>query len=75
MYNKVMQSVNEGYCKIFFLNVSAGTLHSRSKIPININEDSVCHFTKRDAIGKLIQKPDLLIIDEISMGHKSMSSI
>ena len=46
------------------------TLHSRMKIPIDIKEDSLCNFNKNTAVGKLVTKARLLIIDEVSMGHK-----
>jgi hypothetical protein len=46
------------------------TLHSRMKIPIDIKEDSLCSFNKNTAVGKLVAKAKLLIIDEVSMGHK-----
>ena len=46
------------------------TLHSRMKIPIDIKEDSICSFNKNTAIGKLVTNARLLIIDEVSMGHK-----
>ena len=44
----------------------------RLRTPINIMEESVCHFTKPDATGKLMQKAGLLIINEMSTGHKWM---
>ena len=46
------------------------TLHSRCKVPLNINETSMCSISPKEAIGVLFQRADLLIIDEISMGHK-----
>ena len=46
------------------------TLHSRCKVPIKIKENSSCRMTKRDPTGKLFQKAHLLIIDEVTMGHK-----
>lgn len=89
------------------------TLHSTCKVPININEDSTCGFTKRDATGwqdcteffflplfsksflyatdcycstlKIINnqiycptgvslaRAKLLVIDEVSTGHKHVS--
>ena len=52
------------------LLISGRTLHSRCKIPLNIKEDSICYFTRRDATGQLMQKASLLVIDEMSMGHK-----
>ncbi|GFR57678.1 ATP-dependent DNA helicase pif1 [Elysia marginata] len=46
------------------------TLHSRCKVPLNINETFMCSISLEEAIGILFQKADLLITDEISMGHK-----
>ena len=44
------------------------TLHSRLKVPIQVRKDSVCSFT--NAVAKLMTKAKLLIIDEVSMGHR-----
>ena len=46
------------------------TLHSRLKIPLDMKDESVCNFSRRDATGKLLQMTSLLVIDEVSMGHK-----
>ena len=46
------------------------TLHSKLKVPINISKDSICSFNKNTAVGKLMQLAILLVIDEVSMGHK-----
>ena len=46
------------------------TVHSRFKVPIQIKETSVCNFSKKDATGKLLLRTKLIIIDEVSMGHK-----
>ena len=46
------------------------TLHKRAKIPIKIQEHSTANFSRRDATGKLMQLAKLIIIDEVSMGHK-----
>ena len=46
------------------------TLHSRFKVPLTVKEDSVCFFTRRDATGQLLIQASLLVIDEMSMGHK-----
>ena len=46
------------------------TIHSRCKIPLKIDENSTCNMTKRDPSGKLFQKADFLIIDEVTMGHR-----
>ena len=46
------------------------TLHSKLKVPIDIRDNSLCSFTANTAIGKLMKRAKLLIIDEVSMGHK-----
>ena len=46
------------------------TLHSKLKVPINISKDSICSFNKNTTVGKLMQQAILLVIDEVSMGHK-----
>ena len=45
------------------------TAHSRFKIPIPINESSVCNISLQCDIAKLIQKTSLIIWDEIMMSH------
>ena len=51
---------------------NGSTVHSKLKVPIQIKESSLCSFSKRDATGKLLLQTKLLIIDEVSMGHKHM---
>jgi hypothetical protein len=46
------------------------TLHSKLKVPIDIKEESLCSFTATTAVGKLMKQAKVLIIDEVSMGHK-----
>jgi hypothetical protein len=46
------------------------TLHSRLKVPLTINSESLCAITKRSATGKLLKLASLLVIDEVSMLHK-----
>ena len=46
------------------------TVHSRLKVPIQIKDTSLCHFSKNDSTGKLLLRTKLIIIDEVSMGHK-----
>ena len=45
------------------------TVHSRFKIPIPINESSVCNISLQSDIAKLVQKTSLIIWDEIMMSH------
>ena len=52
------------------LLTKGSAVHSKFKVPIQIKEHSFCHFSKNDAIGKLILQTKLIIIDEVSMGHK-----
>ena len=45
------------------------TANSRFKIPIPINESSVCNISLQSNTAKLIQKTSLIICDEIMMSH------
>ncbi|XP_035834163.1 uncharacterized protein LOC118482677 [Helianthus annuus] len=44
--------------------------HSRFHIPLNLNEDSVCHIKPDDDVAKLLQQTKLIIWDEAPMVHK-----
>ncbi|XP_035845824.1 uncharacterized protein LOC110943497 [Helianthus annuus] len=46
------------------------TAHSRFHIPLNLNEDSVCHIKPDDDVAKLLQQTKLVIWDEAPMVHK-----
>ena len=49
---------------------AGSTLNRKLKVPVNITKDSICLFNKNTAVGKLMQLAILLVIDEVSMGHK-----
>ncbi|XP_042502260.1 ATP-dependent DNA helicase pif1-like [Macadamia integrifolia] len=46
------------------------TTHSRFKIPININDSSVCNFSKQSATAELIHRAKLIIWDEAPMAKR-----
>ena len=46
------------------------TLHSRLKVPININDDSTCNISPSDATAELLRRCRLLVIDEVSMANR-----
>ena len=46
------------------------TLHSRCHLPILIDESSVCRMPRNSQSAKLFNQAKLLIIDEVSMGHR-----
>ncbi|XP_035832991.1 ATP-dependent DNA helicase pif1-like [Helianthus annuus] len=46
------------------------TAHSRFHIPINLNEDSVCHIKPNSEIANLLNEAKLIIWDEAPMVHK-----
>ena len=46
------------------------TVHSRLKVPIALNELSVCNISKQSALAKLIQSAKLLVWDEAPMIHR-----
>jgi len=47
------------------------TAHSRLKIPIPCNETTMCGFTRRNDLGKLLLQTKLLIWDEAMMQDRS----
>ncbi|XP_057779966.1 uncharacterized protein LOC130998566 [Salvia miltiorrhiza] len=46
------------------------TAHSRFKIPINANEDSICNIKQGSPLAELMVKAKLIIWDEAPMMHK-----
>ncbi|XP_016184972.1 ATP-dependent DNA helicase PIF1-like [Arachis ipaensis] len=46
------------------------TAHSRFKIPLNINEDSVCNIKQGSSLAKLLARASLIIWDEAPMLNK-----
>jgi hypothetical protein len=46
------------------------TLHARCHLPINIDESSSCNMARNSPTARLFQEAKLLIIDEVSMGHR-----
>nr|XP_043616290.1 ATP-dependent DNA helicase pif1-like [Erigeron canadensis] len=46
------------------------TTHSRFSIPININEDSVCHILPDSWLAELVKETSLIIWDEAPMIHR-----
>ena len=47
------------------------TAHSRFKIPLSNDINSVCNITPNSNLGELIQKTSLIIWDEVLMQHKA----
>ncbi|WVZ69849.1 hypothetical protein U9M48_018572 [Paspalum notatum var. saurae] len=43
------------------------TAHSRFKIPIRLDDNTVCSFTKQSATAELLQRAALVIWDEVAM--------
>ena len=46
------------------------TAHSRFKIPLNLNEDSLCFIKPNSDLSNLVKKTSLIIWDEAPMIHK-----
>ena len=46
------------------------TVHSTLKVPISLNELSVCNISKQSPLAKLIQSAKLLVWDEASLIHR-----
>ena len=49
------------------------TVHFRLKVPIDINELSVCNISKQSALAPLIKRSKLLIWDEACMSNKHVA--
>ncbi|KAG5602925.1 hypothetical protein H5410_034295, partial [Solanum commersonii] len=47
-------------------------LHSRFKIPIDVNENFTCNISKQSSLASLIRDARLIVWDEISMAKKKM---
>ncbi|KAF5764692.1 putative DNA helicase [Helianthus annuus] len=63
--------INVASSGIVSLLLSRGrTAHSRFHIPINLNEDSVCHIKPNSEIVNLLNEAKLIIWDEAPMVHK-----
>lgn len=48
------------------------TAHSRFKIPINIQEDTMCNFSKQSGTAKLLNRSSLIIWDEVAMTKRQV---
>ena len=48
-------------------------MHSRLKVPIDINELSVCNISKQSALAQLIKRTKLLVWDEACMSNKHVA--
>ena len=46
------------------------TLYSHCKVPTAINEESTCHISQWDSTAELFRQVHLLVIDEVTMGHR-----
>ena len=46
------------------------TAHSRFKIPIKLEENSVCNFTKQSGTATLLREASLIIWDEVAMTRR-----
>lgn len=47
------------------------TAHSRFKIPIDVNELSICEVKKGTQLARLLQKKSLIVWNEAPMIHKN----
>ena len=47
-----------------------GTVHTKMKVPIDINEKTMCNFADNSPTADLVKKAKLMIIDEATLGNK-----
>ena len=46
------------------------TFHSRFKVPLNVNSESVCNIDAQSTLAKLIRMAKVIVWDEAPMNHK-----
>ena len=46
------------------------TLHSRFKVPLNIDKDSICNIPVQSNLAELIRMTKIIVWDEAPMGHR-----
>jgi hypothetical protein len=46
------------------------TAHSQFKIPLMLDEQSVCHVERQSRLGRMLANVDLIIWDEVTMQHR-----
>ena len=51
------------------------TVHSRLKVPIDINELSVCNIPKQSSLAQLIKRTRFLVWDEACMSNKHIAGV
>ena len=49
--------------------------HSRMKVPIDINELSVCNISKQSSLAQLIRRTNFLVWDEACMSNKHVANV
>ncbi|XP_042065272.1 uncharacterized protein LOC121808756 [Salvia splendens] len=64
----VLNVASSGIASLLF--PGGRTTHSRFKIPINVNEDSMCNIKQGSDLAELIIRSKLIIRDEALMIHK-----
>ena len=48
------------------------TVHSRLKVPIKLDDASVCNVTPRSQVAELIRQTEIILWDEAPMAHRNM---
>ncbi|XP_057734110.1 uncharacterized protein LOC130949391 [Arachis stenosperma] len=64
----VLNVASSGIASLFLPN--GRTAHSKFKIPLNINEDSVCNLKQGSSLAKLVSRASLITWDEAPMLNK-----
>ncbi|PWA91073.1 hypothetical protein CTI12_AA092750 [Artemisia annua] len=49
---------------------SGRTAHSRFKLPLELNDESMCNIKKNSLLGKLLQETELIVWDEAPMNDR-----
>ena len=47
-----------------------GTIHTKTRAPIDLHEKSMCNYSDQSGIAELIKRADLIVIDEATIGDR-----
>ena len=67
----VLRIASSGIAAI--LLISGRTVHSRLKVPLIIDETSVCNVKKQSPLAEMLRQVSLIIWDEAQMQQKSVA--
>ncbi|GJQ94768.1 DNA helicase [Tanacetum coccineum] len=70
IFNLVIDAFNTNRQELIFVYGHSGTAHSRFKLPLDLNDSSVCSITKNTQLAKLLKETNRIIWDESPMNDR-----